>query len=123
MERRAFVSVVGGSILAAPIAARAQLARKVWRIGFLIPVSLPDAASGTPSVRRLPVFTQRMKELGWAEGQTFTVESRFTERDDQKLRNAAVDLARLPVDVIVAVSFTGRQCRQRSYGHDSDHCY
>ncbi len=84
--------------------AEAQIANKVWRIGFLIPVSLPDAASGTPSMRRLPVFTERMKELGWLEGQTFTVESRFTERDERKLRSAALELARLPVDVIVAVS-------------------
>jgi putative ABC transport system substrate-binding protein len=45
-----------------------------------------------------------MTELGWTEGQTFTMESRFTERDDQKLRSAAADLVRLPVDVIVAVS-------------------
>lgn len=84
--------------------AEAQLASKVWRIGFVIPVSLPDAALGSSSMRRLPVFTQRMKELGWAEGQTFTVESRFTERDEQQLRSAALELARLPVDVIVAVS-------------------
>jgi ABC-type uncharacterized transport system substrate-binding protein len=104
MDRRAFIALVGWSILAVPFAARAQLARKVWRIGFLIPVSVPDAATGTPSIRRLPVFTQQMKELGWAEGQNFTVESHFTERDEQKLWNAALDLARLPVDVIVAVS-------------------
>jgi len=83
------------------IAAEAQLAKKIWRIGFLIPVSLPDAAS---RMGRLPAFTERMKELGWPEGRAFTMESRFTERDEPKLRSAAVDLARLPVDVIVAVS-------------------
>jgi putative ABC transport system substrate-binding protein len=98
----AVVLIIGLTLLL--IDAEAQLARKVPRVGFLIPLSLPDAVSGTPSMRRLPVFTQRMKELGWVEGQAFTIESRFTERDEQKLRNAALELAGLPVDVIVAVS-------------------
>ena len=104
MRRIGLVVVLALNLTLPLIGAEAQLARKVWRIGFLIPVSLPDAASSTPSMRRLPVFTQRMTELGWAEGQSFTIESRFTQRDEQKLRSAAVDLARLPVDVIVAVS-------------------
>ena len=88
-----------------PCDAQAQLAQKLWRVGFLTPTSLPETSSATPSMT-LSVFTQRMKELGWVAGQTFTLEARFTKRDEQKLRSAALELAGQPVDVIVAVSST-----------------
>jgi len=54
-----------------PCDAQAQLAQKLWQVGFLTPTSLPETSSATPSMT-LSVFTQRMKELGWVAGQTFT---------------------------------------------------
>jgi putative tryptophan/tyrosine transport system substrate-binding protein len=82
----------------------ARSAERVYRIGFLIPISVPDPASAQPPIRRNPAFTERMKELGWIEGRTFKMELRFSDRDEGKLRSVALELARLPVDVIVAVS-------------------
>ena len=72
MNRRAFLSAVTGSLLTASLAAEAQQAGKVYRIGVL-------------SSRRTPTymtpFAKGLRELGWAEGRDFTLEYRFSGRD------------------------------------------
>ena len=68
MDRRAFITVVGGSILASPLAVEAQQAGKVARIGYLV---LPPL-SETPSPERA-AFVAELRELGWIEGKTITI--------------------------------------------------
>ena len=87
-------------ILAAPLAAEAQPARKVFRIGFLFPGSSAFATV------RLEPFRQRLRELGYVEGQHYVLESRVAEGQPDRLPDLAADLVRLPVDVIV-VAATG----------------
>ena len=70
---------------------------KVPRLGHL---SLGSAES---EQSWLVAFSQGLRELGHVEGRTFTIESRYAERDDQLLARAA-DLVSLPVDVIVSAS-------------------
>jgi putative tryptophan/tyrosine transport system substrate-binding protein len=94
----------------------ARSAENVHRIGFLIPISVTASAPATPSIRRHPAFTERMKELGWIEGRTFKMELRFSDPDEGALRNVALELARLPVDVIVAVSSPAVQAARRATG-------
>jgi putative ABC transport system substrate-binding protein len=86
--------------LAAPLAAEAQPARKVFRIGFLFPGTSAFAAV------RLEPFRQRLGELGYVEGQHYVLESRAAEGQPDRLPSLAADLVRLPVDVIV-VAATG----------------
>jgi ABC-type uncharacterized transport system, periplasmic component len=101
MDRRAFLSGITLSLLGEPLAARAQTAGKVSRVGALgfgVPAS-PEEIAKQP-------FWVAMKELGWIEGQTMVVEQRYGKSGDQ-LDAAAAELVRLKVDIIVA--FTGTQ--------------
>jgi putative ABC transport system substrate-binding protein len=82
--------------LAASLAADAQPARKVYRIGYL--------SIGSPSMytRPLEAFRQGLRELGWDEGRNVFVEYRFAEGRAERLPPLADELVRLKVDIIVA---------------------
>ena len=94
MDRRAFVVGAGAVLLAAPLAAQAQLADKVSRIGFLF-----YGASG-PSPE-LDAFRQGLRDLGYIEGQNITIEYRFANGQVGRLPELAAELVRLKLDVIV----------------------
>ena len=95
MDRRAFIAIVGGSVLAGQIAAEAQQAAKVARIGYLF---LDRAAS--PHLYE--AFRQGLRELGYVEGRDVVIEYRDAEGDINRLPALAAELAALKVDVIVA---------------------
>ena len=63
MHRRTFIGTLTGGLLAAPLAAEAQPAAKVYRIGYLFEFERPDP---TPSPLR--AFEETLRELGYAEG-------------------------------------------------------
>jgi putative ABC transport system substrate-binding protein len=97
MDRRAFLGVVGGSVVAVPLAAEAQTAGKVPRVGVLIPQSRSD-----PQVQRaFDVFKQALRDLGYVEGQSVALEYRWAEGKSERLLDLATELVRLKVDVIV----------------------
>ncbi len=79
--RRAFVGTVVGGLLAAPLAAQAQPAGKVYRIGWISP--------GTG-----------LRELGYVEGRNLTVEARWADGQVPSLPRLASELVGLRVDVI-----------------------
>src|SRR5215831_18138960 len=94
MKRRAFIASLTGGLLAAPLAAEAQQAGKVWRIGVLANTT-PTAAAPL-----LQVFRQALRDLGYIEGQNVTLLIRFEERKELLLERAT-ELVRLGVDVIL----------------------
>ena len=94
--RRGFIGTLAGSLLAAPLAARAQPAGKVYRIGYL------TAGSVTANPRVLEAFRQGLRELGWVEGQNIVIEYRSAEGHLDRLPDLAAELVRLKVDVIAA---------------------
>ncbi len=96
MDRRTFVVSVVSGILAAPPAAEAQQAGKVYRVGHL---STPTRESVE---RGLGAFLRKLRELGWVEGQNLIIEYRWAEGDVERLPDLAADLVRRKVDVIVA---------------------
>ena len=100
-SRRAFVMALGGCLLAWPRAAEAQQAGKPFRVGRLSP-SLQETDAPL-----LDAFRKGMHELGWIEGQTFTIEDRFAEGKPDRLPDLAADLVRQRVDVILAGSHPG----------------
>ena len=93
MERRTFLAMVSGSFLAAPVAAGAQQAGKVHRIG-LLRIGLPPPSFIEP-------FRQGLRELGYVEGQSIIIEYGLAESVAQ-LPEVAANLLRHKVDVLVA---------------------
>jgi len=94
MNRRAFVTGLG-AVLAAPLAAEAQLGNKIPRVGFLV-----SASSSSPSVGIEP-FKQTLRERGWVEGQNLTFAYRYAEGHYEQLPALARELVNQGVDVIV----------------------
>ncbi len=92
MDRRAFISTVASGLLAAPLAAGAQQAGKVYRIG-----TINDLESATPKGQG--PFYDRMRELGWVYGQNFVVERRAYGVQPERIPDLAAELVRWGVDV------------------------
>jgi len=68
------MALVSGGLLAAPLAAEAQQAGKVPRVGFLLPGSRSESVQ-----RVVDEFRQGLRELGYVEGQTIAIEYRWAE--------------------------------------------
>jgi putative ABC transport system substrate-binding protein len=96
MDRRAFISGALG-LLAAPLAARAQPAGKVYRIGILgnVPLTDPEGA------KLWGAFVRGLHDLGYVEGQNLTIEHQSSEGQYERVPALAGALVRLKVDVIV----------------------
>jgi putative ABC transport system substrate-binding protein len=97
MRRREFITLFGGAAAAWPGAARAQQ----WRlptIGYL------HANTAAISSQETAAFLQRLRELGWIEGRTVAIESRYAEGRSEPLAEFVAEFVRLKVDVVVATS-------------------
>jgi len=108
--RREFIGTLAGGLLAAPLAAEAQQAAKVYRIG-LLGGSPPKTPGGQ---RSWEGFFQGMRELGYVEGQNILVEGRFYGDRTDRLPTLAAELVRLNVDVIVAGAPPAPEAAQRA---------
>jgi len=97
MERRTFIALVSGGLLALPLAAQAQQTGKLSRVGWLSP------GSATSDETFLASFRDALRELGWVVGQNIAIESRWAEGKFEQLPDLAAELVRLRVDVIVTV--------------------
>ena len=107
MDRRAFLGTLTGGLLAAPLAAEAQ-AGKVARIGYLVTGSLESLEP-----TRVDALRQGLREHGYLEGQNILIEYRAADGRVERLPALAAELARLKVDVIVAVATpAGRAAQQ-----------
>jgi ABC-type uncharacterized transport system substrate-binding protein len=95
MRRRTFLAMVPAGLLAAPLAARAQPAGKVPRVGFLL------GFSPGPS-REVDAFQRGLRELGYIEGQNIAIDYRYARGQVERLPELAAELVRLNPDVIVA---------------------
>jgi ABC-type uncharacterized transport system substrate-binding protein len=98
MDRRAFLQVVAGSLLAAPLAAGAQPTGRIARVGIL-------SVEAVPSYEEVARFTfvAALKDLGWIAGQNILFEARYAAGQPDRLPALAAELVRLKVDVIVTV--------------------
>src|SRR5215831_14592824 len=91
ISRRAFVVSLTGGLLAAPLAAGAQQAGKVYRIGVLL-------ASDSPNVE---AFRQELRKLGYVEGRNILIEYRWHEGKVDRLPALAAELVNLRLDLIL----------------------
>jgi putative tryptophan/tyrosine transport system substrate-binding protein len=96
MRRRSFLTLLGTSAAAWPLAARAQQPGKLPTIGYL---GGATAAAWSPWTA---AFVLRLRELGWIEGRTIGIELRWGEGRNERFAEIAAEFVRLKVDVIVA---------------------
>jgi putative ABC transport system substrate-binding protein len=94
MKRREFITLLGGTA-AWQVTARAQESAKLPTIGFL------GAATSSAWSRWVAAFAQRLRELGWIEGRTVTIEYRWAEGRSERFAEIAAEFVRLKVDIIV----------------------
>jgi putative ABC transport system substrate-binding protein len=95
MRRREFITLVGGATASWPFATWAQKPEKLPTVGFL---GAGTRASWNPWVA---AFLQGLRELGWIESRTITIEYRWAEGHTERLAEVAAELVQLKVDVIV----------------------
>jgi putative tryptophan/tyrosine transport system substrate-binding protein len=96
MRRREFIKSIGGSVVAWPLAARAQQSTKLV-IGFL------STRSRDESARLLSAFQRGLAEGGYTDGQNVTIECRWALSRYDRLEALATELVRRPVNMIVAI--------------------
>jgi putative ABC transport system substrate-binding protein len=100
MRRREFIKLFGAATTAWPLAARAQQADRVRRIGVLVGIE-PDDAVSKP---RLTAFVQGLQHSGWTVGQNIAIEYRWAGGNADYFRKYADELVSLNPDVILAHS-------------------
>src|SRR6516225_5175512 len=98
MRRREFITLLGGTVAAWPLAAVAQQAVKLPTIGLV--------GGATPSTQGtwITAFVQRLRELGWIENRAVAIEVRWAEGRNERYSEIAAEFVRLKVDVIVTVA-------------------
>jgi putative ABC transport system substrate-binding protein len=98
MRRREFIILLGGAAVAWPLAARAQQADRMRRVGVLV----SRIADDPEEQARLAAFVQGLQELGWTEGRNVRIDYRWAAGDADRSRTYAAELVALAPDVIVA---------------------
>jgi len=95
VNRREFITLLGGAAAAWPLGAGAQQLAKLPTIGFL--------GQSTPAVenQRLAAFLNRLRELGWIEGRTVAIQYGWGEGSSEQFAKIAAEFVRHKVDVII----------------------
>ena len=97
LKRREFVTLLGGAA-AWPLAARAQQAERIRRIGVLMNVEA-DEPVGQP---RIAAFVEGLQQLGWTDGRNVRIDTRWPGGDPDRVRKYAAELVGLAPNVILA---------------------
>jgi putative ABC transport system substrate-binding protein len=97
--RRHFITLLGGTAVAWPLAARAQQTKdRMRRIGFLRAAPPPD--------RELEAFLRGLADHGWIQGRNFVLVPQWGDGNVARLPELAVALVNAAVDIIVAEGVT-----------------
>ena len=94
MQRREFITFIGGVTAAWPLAARAQQPAKQPLIGMLVPGT--RATNG----QWFAALVDRLRELGWIEGRTVAFEYRFAEGRTDRAAEIVAEFVHMKVDLI-----------------------
>ena len=98
MKRREFISLLGGAAAVWPLAARAQQAERMRRIGVLLNMTADDVVHRA----YIAAFREVMAQLGWTDGRNVKIDVRWSGGDGARLRKDAEELLGLRPDVVVA---------------------
>ena len=96
MQRREFITLLGGAAAAWPLAARAQQGERVRRIGVLMNVAADDAEGQA----RIAAFLQVLQQSGWTDGGNVRIDYRWAAGDAGSFQRYAEELLALAPDVI-----------------------
>jgi putative tryptophan/tyrosine transport system substrate-binding protein len=99
MRRREFITLLGGSAVAWPLAVRAQQGERVRRIGVLQSLAADDPEGQA----RLAAFAQGLQQSGWTIGRNVQIDTRWAAGDAERFRRYGAELVALAPDVILAV--------------------
>src|ERR1700730_9958726 len=94
MRRREFITLLGGAAAAWPLAVRGQHAGKMWRIAFI--------THGHQNIYE--ALFERLRELGYVEGQNIIIERRYAEGRAEKFQEFAAEMVRLKADLIITIT-------------------
>src|SRR6516165_5049069 len=95
LKRREFITLLGGTAAAWPLAVWAQTAGKLPTIGYL------GVTTPAVSAQRLAAFVRRLRELAWIDGRNITIEYRWAEGSNERTAEFVAEFVRRKVDVIV----------------------
>jgi putative ABC transport system substrate-binding protein len=98
MQRRDFIRIVGGAVAAWPLAARAQQAERMRRVGVLLSLAPDDPKAQA----YMATFRKGLAQLGWIDDGNLQIDSRWASGDADRSRRYAAELAALAPDVILA---------------------
>jgi putative ABC transport system substrate-binding protein len=100
IQRRDFITFIGGAAAAWPLAARAQQG-KTFRIGYL------GVSSPSLEPHYVAAFREKLRELGRIDGENIAIEYRWAEGQDNRLPSLATELVDLHPDIIVTTGTPG----------------
>jgi len=109
MRRRDFIAAVGGAAVVWPLAAPAQQAERLRRIGVLLPYAENDSEAKS----HLSALTLELERLGWSEGRNIRIDTRFAAGMADQYPALAKELAALQPDVFLSESTPAAGALQR----------
>ena len=110
MNRRDFITLLGGAAVTWPLAARAQQPERTRRIGVLMNVASDDAEGQA----RLAAFHQGLQQLGWTVGRNVQIDYRWAAGDTGRFHRYAEELLALAPDVVLASATPSVQALQQA---------
>src|SRR5512138_2743671 len=116
ISRRTFLHTLSVPLLTIPVA-EAQQPGKPARVGYLHPgnyVPTVGARRTTSGLLGLDTMQQGLRDLGWIEGRTVIIETRFAGDQAEKLSGLAMELVQIPVDVLLTVGTAATQAAQKA---------
>jgi ABC-type uncharacterized transport system substrate-binding protein len=100
MRRRDFIKVIGGTVGAWPLNARAQPANRIRTVGVLMAYGPSDQEA----VDRVTAFTKTLQNLGWTDGRNIRIEYRWAAGNAERFQAFASELVQLQCDVILCAT-------------------
>src|SRR3984893_1789444 len=110
MQRREFITLLGGAAAAWPFATRAQQSEPMRRIGLLMSFAQTDAGWQ----RAIATFLEALEQLGWVRGRNLQIEFRWGEADPDRIQRYATELVGLKPDLILCQATPSLAALQRT---------
>src|SRR6516165_12214193 len=100
MRRREFITFLGGTMAAGPLAAQAQQAERLRRLGVLMAVAESDADAR----EGISILQESLQKLGWKDGNNIRIDYRWGNANPDRIQDLAKELVYLQPDVLVGHS-------------------